>query len=354
MAEEDQKSNKLEVANEQELPMPMAQNSEENKDEPIEGLGLDLGEEQVGIVKSKEDDKDLLYKQKTHSKLTDTQLEDLIGMRKRGQALDILYPKKETVSVSFFGNLRISLFWEEKLILFLHAFQILGFYFVMYYEQVPSSWKNLANFFAVFVLKFDTISFYEKSISSYSAIYLNAFIWAGAAIGVFVALVIMWTKGVLQRLVIADYNIFVKLGYYILEFLIFPFLLNTVPQALCQYSTTIPDLKPHSCFSEPLHLIVLIAAACVVAIVLLIAFALRSVASSNYVYDVDHDHETYLRTKELEYVFDLSYEWRTNYYFLYASFRREGFTLYHRFVWYLYLIVLTGIYAALVSNGKIS
>ena len=355
MAEEERKSNLLDTSKEQEPRLsigPNRPNDEENKDEPIEGLGLDLGEEQLGMVKPKEEEKDLLYKQKTHSKLTDTQLEDLIGMRKRGQALDILYPKKETVSISCFGNLRVSLFWEEKLLLFLHAFQLLGYYFVVFYEQVPTAWKNLANFFAFFVLKFDTIGFYEKSISNYSAIFLNAIIWAGAAIGIFIALIILMNKGVLQKLVIADYNTILKIIYYSLELLVFPFLLNTVPQGACQFVTRLPDLKPYACWSEPLHLIVVIAAGCVIAIVCLIAFAVRAVASSNYVYDMDHDHEAYLRTKELEYVFDLSYVWRTSYYFLFASFRREGFTLYHRFIWYLFILVLVGLYSGLVPSAS--
>ena len=326
------------------------------KDEQIEGLGLEMHEEPIAMIAPNtgpEEDavhvnvnNDALRRQKTHGILTDHEIKDLIGVRKKSP-LDSFGVKTDSVEFSILGNLKTSLFWEEKVMVFLHAMQLLGYYYVLYYEQVPEKYTAWSDIFAAFIGKIDYIAFYRSAISEYVPLAVYSLIWAGVCILLFIITFTLFMKGVVERIAISGPYALLKIGYYTFEFLAFPFLMNTVPNAVCKFNTDKIDIKLANCWSMNWHIVVIIAAALTGAIVIAVGIMVVVIAYNNYVHDTNENHETYLKMKELEYVFDLSYIWRTNWFFLFSSFKREGLALYHRGLYYLLIISLSLVYSFL-------
>ncbi len=328
----------------------IGQNDDERKDEQVEGLGLEMEEEPIAMVEPKQGSEEAVRRQKTHAVLSDPQLVKLIGVKKKS-SLEALGLKSDTVDVSLLGNLRVSLFWEEKIMLFLHVMQLLGFYYVAYREEVPDKYSNLHNFFAAFIVKVDFIGWYPDAIveEKYSTMALYAGIWSCACLLVFVGIFFLYATGYFQRASISGPHFLFKYGYYLFELAAFPILMNTVPTAACQYSSNKVGITVCDCWRDHNEQIIVLALAALSgAAILAIAISVAVIAQQNYVHDSNESHETYIQMKELEYVFDLSYIWQANWFFLFSSFKRERLNLYHRTIYYIFIITLTMLYSLLV------
>lgn len=347
MAEEKNSGEFMEIPNDPQISV------RNNDSQHPEQLRLEVEEEHIGIIEAKQDDKELLKKQKTHGVLSDQELETMIGVNKRGNSIEMYSLKSEDIELSFLGNLKVSLFWEEKILGLIRCLQLMGFYFVVFYEQVPQSSQSMFNFIPGFILKFDYILYYQTSLSNYSFIMIYTFGWAGCCILLFLIFLFLHFRGIIQRYSISAPYWLYKSGFYVAEVLAFPFLMNTVPNAACQFRTSLLGVTLANCWSQSIHNVVVASAAVVIAIILLMAMGLWYISNSNYVYDTNDNHESYIKMKELEYVFDLSYVWRTNWFFLFASFRREGFAIFHRSIYLIYIIILTLLYSILVLNINI-
>ena len=188
------------------------QHDGEFANEQNEDLGLEVEEEPIGIVEQKPQDKEVLRRQKTHTVLTDPQLVDLIGV-KTSSNLDALGLKSDTVEQTLMGNLRVSLFWEEKIMLLIHALQIVGYYYVMYIEQVPAKYSYITSAFAFCIGKFDYIVSYPEAITDYSTIMINTFAWTGICFVCFGIIFMLYATGYLTRSAITGPYWLFKIGY---------------------------------------------------------------------------------------------------------------------------------------------
>jgi len=325
------------------------QTDEKLKDEQIEGLGLDLQEEPVGMLGTKQiltdevTDAEALRRQKTHNILTNPQLTDLIGVKNK-KTFDLMGVRTEDIEVSIAGNLKVSLFWEEKILMFIHTMQLIGFYFVVFKEQVPEKYAMLSNIFTATMLKIDYIASYNLTLTQYSFGFLYCLLWSIPCIALFIVYFSCTATGCLQRFIISYKESFFKYAYYFFEIIAFPFLMNTAPYAVCLFNTKKIDVELYTCWNRTFHIVIVVLAAITAAVVLGVSIILLMVINQNYVYDNNDNHEAYVKMKELEYVFDLSHVWRTNWFYLFASFRREGFAVFHRAIYYWFMLALTAAY----------
>jgi hypothetical protein len=324
--------------------------SEDNKEQSIGQLGFVVGEENIGIIQSKQDDKEGIRRQKTHQVLNDQELETIIGVNKRANPLDALNMRAENIEVSCMGNLKVSLYWEEKFLSLIKSLQLMGFYYVIFYEQIPQSSYSIFNAFPGFIMKFDYIYFYQNSLSNYNFLFIYVIAWAGACGGIFLLILYFVSTGKFQKYSISSPHWIFKSIYYSLEILAFPFLMNTVPYAFGQLHSSIVGLTVIDPWASNFQFVLAICAAIVVVVILVIAIVVWSITNSNYVYDTNDHHEAYIKMKELEYVFDLSFVWKSNWFFLFSSFKREGFALFHRSIFFVYIIFLTVGYSLCQQN----
>ena len=285
--------------------------------------------------------------------LSDEQLKELIGINKTTskESLGLQY---EEPKYTFFGNLEVSLFWEEKIMILIWALQLLGFFYVVLIEYVPKRYIGLGRFFAIFLLKFDYIASYNSAISNYNFIFVYSLLWSIIGIGYFAVLFGLHIKGCFHRGSISGPYWFFKLLYYSFESLAFPILMNTLPNTICQLRTDDIDIEVVNCWEKNGHVILLIFAAFALVGIVIMMIGVWLTAKSNYVYSSNVHHENYLKIKELEFVFGLSYMWKSNWFFLFSSFKREGWTLYHRPIRYLYIIILVILYSILNKSVNTS
>ena len=57
------------------------------------------------------------------------------------------------------GNLPVSLFWEEKIVLLIKMYQFLGFSLMVFFEVWPNQYQELSNYFCFLTLNFYMVGF---------------------------------------------------------------------------------------------------------------------------------------------------------------------------------------------------
>jgi hypothetical protein len=254
-------------------------------------------------------------------------------------------------STSLVGNLVISLFWEEKIILFFQTFQFYAVLFNIFYEQFPQEMQSGLSFLNLLVLNFPYLSNYEETLENYEVGFLYGIVFTGILFVLAIMGLIFIFTGTFSKCVLRLPHIFLKYTIYVCQLLVFPFLINTLPYALGTFVTTFNHVTQFDPWAESRQMPLLLCGLVVIIILCVFSIVLMYVAGTNYVFSSNLDHENHLKIKEVEYVLNLNSIWRGGFYFLFSSYKRSHFRIFHRGLYILFQILLILLHSALVRTS---
>ena len=311
------------------------------------------------IVEMGADSHNPMHKQLTVAELNREEMNQQLKLDFEGEIEKMLEEKaveekqmRETEAdypMSCTGNVSVSLFWEEKIYVLLQALQLFGFVMVAGYQEFPQTVRDDAYILFGLVGNYGYINDFEKMWTDHD----YAFVYTvGCTLVLLLGILIVyllyrWT--ILHKLKISGNFKITKYSFYIMFFLVFPFLVNTLPYGICTYTSSTETLTVYKCWDKSMQLPMLICAGFVGIFWLALALGFALHAADNSVHNNDIDHEEYIKKRELEYVFSLTLVWRTSMYFLFSGFRRSSGKYYHRYIYILYQVALVTLFSALVS-----
>lgn len=266
----------------------------------------------------------------------------------------------KSIKPDCWGNLPVSLFWEEKLVLLLKFYQFLGFTLIVFFEQWPNRWQELSGYFCAATFNFYMLGG-DDSAKAKQKLYYNMlttfdpnfwtymYTYTGLVATILLGLVMFfnkrfnsWTiRSVVRQ--VKTINAF-KAYMWFVEIVQFPILVNLVQTGVCKYSTDKIIYKSVNCYSRdnwswltqtlPAQLIsyeeddidvanikgfiwwMTFSAGAAVLIYNLLALAHIYSESVSIV-----DSERFIIKKEVEFCLGVSYNWLTQYYFYFSSYR---------------------------------
>lgn len=241
------------------------------------------------------------------------------------------------------NHIKISHFWSEKFNILVQLIQLFSFVFVCNFESWPVRWQGMyqSSYLSLVAGDLGAIYFNELySDASRRAIYGGGWI---ITVGVlFVFYIIM--RFVIPMPVLTRVH-FQRYFFKIVHFMYLPTALGLLPIAICQYDT---------CSASGQQLIVSILTLGVIGFYL-IGFPVYLIIHA-YRHVISTDSETYdefIRLKEMEYLLGVSHAWLTEKLYLFSSFRSSWLRVYHKSVYYCFILALITVHAALNLNNSI-
>ena len=147
------------------------------------------------------------------------------------------------IEVNYFGNLNVSLFWEEKFLLIFRFIQFYGFFLMIVYETFPFEVRDKWSHFFFFM----TGSFqfmigqeqYYAVIQSFTMIAANLISYVAFLVVIVILFAAMMLNKTLnyRLLKLSKGFYFFKWAFWFMELIYFPLLLNIVEFATCDYTS---------------------------------------------------------------------------------------------------------------------
>jgi hypothetical protein len=232
---------------------------------------------------------------------------------------------------SRFRGLIVSMFWVEKLLIFLEGLQIYGLVYAANYEEWPNSWKNIVNKSCVSVLAGDFATLFREDffddhekLSAYTGVYI--FIVAVLLSAYFAATVLLYRS--------AGWKLSLQMISYRLGHILYlPVALGVLPNSWC---------AEEDCWSTLSTQVVIFITSVFVFAIYLLGLPIFSIlhAGSHQVSNYSEDHEEWVRVKELEYVLQISPTWLVDRYYIFSSYRRTYFRVYHKGLYQIFVLAL--------------
>jgi hypothetical protein len=236
----------------------------------------------------------------------------------------------------------ISHFWTEKINIAFQTVQLFSFMFACNYESWPLRWQGMYKESLLSILSLVDIGTYlfddvmDDSVNR--LIYSGAWIMFAAAMGsIYLLFRFVFNLSVLSRVQ------FQRIYFKIVHIFYLPVALGTIPAALCQYG----DCQPSGS-----QLVVSILTLAVIGGYLvaypfyLIVHVTKKVVTTNA-----DAYEEFLRLKEMEYLLGISSAWLTEKLYLFSSYRSTYLRVYHRVVYYVFVLSMVIIHGALNQDN---
>lgn len=242
----------------------------------------------------------------------------------------------------YFQRIRISHFWSEKANIILQLLQLYSFVFACNYKSWPLRWQGMyaSSYLGLFAVDIGSIA-YDSIMKDSESRLIYGGIWIIFAL--FLGLLYIFVRFILVLSVLSRVE-FQRIYFKILHFFYLPIALGTIPAALCQYG---------NCSIDGRQLVVTILTA-VVIVGFLIAYpaylfqhTYKSVISTDF-----EAYDEFIRLKEMEFLLGVSSSWLTDKLYLFSSYRSSWFRVYHRVIYYMFILSLVAVHAALnTDNG---
>eukprot|EP00347_Sterkiella_histriomuscorum_P019077 403343044 len=259
------------------------------------------------------------------------------------------------------GNIVVSLYWEEKILMVFRFIQFYGYLMLLCFEVWPYQARHQISglfFFTIgsFHFMYQPSKYYEV-IQSINLTGINL-----ASYSFFMILMIITTfvfifvkKFHYRLLKKRNKFIFYKWGFWFLELIYFPIFTNIIQYSTCQYYSSKDAIQVVNCgkISTTGYSLMLLCALLtfVVAVCynMMIGIHLYREKVSNIL------HEDYIVKKEIEYTVGVSEMWNSRYYFTFSSFKGEIIKMYHRVIFNFLQFLLMIAHALMQeSQGKIA
>jgi hypothetical protein len=248
------------------------------------------------------------------------------------------------------GNLKISMFWEEKLIIFIQALQFLGVILTAFYEQFPKVYRKYLVIFLGSVLNFPYIISYDKAITTFSAGFYG--VVASSAVIVVCslpAIFYFFSRDFYEKAIKLPLG-YKKFYFTLIYLLVTPGILNCTQYALCFFQSSVPGIVLVKCWSDPKIYIVwglgIASYLVIIADIVIIIY----LTYPNIVYNTNIEQEKFVKTKEIEYSFNLSKLWERNFFFLFSSFKKQKLAPYYRVINIISQMLIVIMYNITVVN----
>lgn len=141
------------------------------------------------------------------------------------------------------GNLEISLFWEEKIVILVRVLQLYSVFFLWYYESWPSKTRDqLTPAFSLFLLSLyvPTQAHFYAFIQDFEMVWMTTAAYCGALLLLVLILSTMRCQKKLKyrmEFVYVDSCNWMRWMFMVLEFLYVPLLVNATWAGNCQFVT---------------------------------------------------------------------------------------------------------------------
>lgn len=219
----------------------------------------------------------------------------------------------------------------EKLLILLEGFQIFGLVYSANYDLWPNEWKNIVNKSCVSILAGDFATRFREdffnnhtSMSGYTGVYLS--IVAMLISGFFLSRILFY-RSVVWKVTLE------KITYLVAHILYLPVALGILPTSLCV------DVECWETLSSQVVIFLFTLAVLAIYLVSLPIYSLLH-TSSHLVSNYSEDHEEWVRVKELEYILQISPTWLVDRYYIFSSYRRTYFRVYHDSIYQLFVLAL--------------
>ena len=255
------------------------------------------------------------------------------------------------LNLNCFGNLEISLFWEEKLCIIVRTLQLYSVLFFFYFESWPSNTrKYLTKMFMAFtgslyILEQEEFYKFMQDLTLIEYVIGATFILN--MILVTVGLILTCKRTLRYRLEFmytSMCNIY-RLYFWLMELLFIPMLLNVSWPASCKFWTERDAVKFVNCEENgTIHYWAIKGVMCLsylMAIlynVQLFGYIYRNKISTQF-------HEQAVQKKEVEYSYGINKIWSTEKFFTFSSFKSGIGSIYHRIVFNLFAVLFIGVNA---------
>ena len=255
------------------------------------------------------------------------------------------------LDLNCFGNLEISLFWEEKLIIIVRTLQLYSVLFFFYFESWPS---NTRKFLTVMFTSFNG-SLYIMTQEEFYKFMQNLDLIEYVIGGTFILNVVLVGLGLiltckktlryrLEFMYTSCCNVY-RLYFWLMEILFIPMLLNVSWPASCKFWTAREAVTFVNCEENgTIHFwaikSVMIGAYLMAVLynVQLFGYIYRNKISTQF-------HEQAVQKKEVEYSYGINKIWSTEKFFTFSSFKGGIGSIYHRIVFNAFCILFIGLNA---------
>ncbi|OMJ82282.1 hypothetical protein SteCoe_17063 [Stentor coeruleus] len=242
---------------------------------------------------------------------------------------------------SLFKRIRISHFWTEKLNIILQLIQLFSFVFAANYESWPVRWQGIykSSYLSLVAGDLGTI-LYEDIIQDPSSrlVYSGGWIILTTIILVFYVLM----RFVLHFSVLFRVE-FQRIFFKFAHFMYLPTALGVIPAALCQYG---------DCETSGRQFVLSILTFFVLIIYLIGYPIYLLIHASKHVITTDPDsYDEFIRLKEMEFLLGVSSSWLTEKLYLFSSYRSSLLRVYHRPIYYVFVLSLVIIHGALNTDN---
>ncbi|OMJ72813.1 hypothetical protein SteCoe_28648 [Stentor coeruleus] len=242
---------------------------------------------------------------------------------------------------TYFKRIRISHFWTEKVNIILQLIQLFGFIFAANYESWPIRWQGIfkSSYLSLVVGDLGTIM-YDDLILDPTSRLLYSGGWIIFTAGV--ALIYLFIRFVLHLSILFRVE-FQRIFFKLAHFMYLPIALGVIPAALCQYS---------DCKASGQQLILSILALFVLGFYLIGYPIYLIVHTCKQVITTDSDaYDEFIRLKEMEFLLGVSSSWLTEKLYLFSSYRSSWLRVYHRPIYYAFVLSLVIVHGALNTNN---
>ncbi|CAG9333037.1 unnamed protein product [Blepharisma stoltei] len=246
---------------------------------------------------------------------------------------------------AWYKSLAISSFWFEKLIILLRISQLFVFTFAANYETWPVRWRGMiheSGISIIFAADFGTLFYDDIMKDNFARIMYSSswIIFASVVIAVYIFGRFIMPLSVLWRLRFERYYLEIAHLFYL------PIALGLLPIAICRYDNCWDDLGAQATTSVISFIIMFLYLIGMPIYVIL-------VARKNIITDDPEAHEDFIKQKEMEYVLQISHSWLSEKYYLFSSYRKTKFRIYHKSVYEFFVLSLVLVHGLLNTNQEV-
>lgn len=237
--------------------------------------------------------------------------------------------------------IRISHFWTEKINILIQFLQLFSFVFACNYKSWPLRWQGMytSSYLSIFALDFGSI-YYDDIVKDSEIRQVYSGIWI--VVGVFLGCLYLIVRFVLTCSLLTRVE-FQRIYFKILHFFYLPLALGVLPSGFCQYSDC--SVNGPQIFIICLTAIVIIGLASYP--VYLTQHIFKSVISTD-----SEAYDEFIRLKEMEFLLGVSSSWLTDKLYLFSSYRSSYLRVYHRVIYYIFVLALVVIHSSLNTDNS--
>lgn len=243
---------------------------------------------------------------------------------------------------NWLGNFGISLFWEEKVILFIRYFQLYSLCYISVYEYWPYNYsqalENVIVWMGLNIIYVD--NGYYTFIEKFYVYLYNLLAWLGLwVILIGVGVTIIYTKKLKHEFKHSK-TLLKKWAFNVWEIMFIPLFGNLIPMLSCSHKTTKNGYEMHEWDKYGAQYIFFILSIAMIAVGILYNLGLIYMIRKRKISYRQKDHDGFVKRKELEYVLEISDSWRKQSMFVFSSFKGTKLRLYFKPVFNMFWLFL--------------